>query len=135
MKSYTLRLALVSDALCLASNPAYAENPAAAECNAGLAVSDEMIESPNRPEQAVFEDYFRQASCYVDQAASAGSLWIKTEELLARSATEAGAGDWSAAIRTAKETRFQAKTAVQQAEDEKAAWQRRIIRNKPADKP
>jgi hypothetical protein len=131
--SATLRFFFLSGVFGV-SCPAWAEVAMSGDCAARPVDSTELIETSNSPEKSTFNDYFAQSGCDLEKAAQAGALWIGTEELLARSATEAEAGNWSEAIRLAKQSSFQAKTALEQAEHEKSAWKQRVIR-KTADKP
>lgn len=75
-----------------------------------------------------FERRYAEAERLRLQAAERGYEWIGTANLLEQAVAEADAGDTDTALALADEARFQAEAALQQAEREKEAWRRRVVR-------
>ena len=75
-----------------------------------------------------FERQLAEAEQLRLDAAAAGAEWLQTEGLLDEARDEAARGDMDAALALVDKARFQAETALRQAEHESTAWQDRVIR-------
>ena len=75
-----------------------------------------------------FERRYDEAEGLRVEAAQQGYEWIGTAKLLEQASAAAEAGDTETALQLAEQARFQAEAALQQAEREKDAWQRRVVR-------
>ena len=75
-----------------------------------------------------FERRYEEAEGLRMQAAEKGYEWIATANLLEQARTESDAGNAEAALELADKARFQAEAALQQAEREQEAWQRRVVK-------
>jgi hypothetical protein len=80
-----------------------------------------------------FERSLTEAECFRKAAATAGAEWLKTEDLLSRATAEAENGHWDIAVQLVEKARFQAETALSQAEYEALAWKRRVIRKQETE--
>ena len=88
------------------------------------------IEASKAPGSALvnYKQSHARAERFRLAAARAGAEWLKTEELLQRSAEEAAQGNWDRADRLIQKAQFQAETALLQAEHESQAWKHRVVR-------
>ena len=75
-----------------------------------------------------FERRYEEAEGLRMQAAEKGYEWIATANLLEQARTESDAGNAEAALELTDKARFQAEAALQQAEREQEAWQRRVVK-------
>ena len=75
-----------------------------------------------------FERRYDEAESLRAEAAESGYEWIGTGKLLEQAAAAADEGDTETALELAEQARFQAEAALQQAEREKEAWRRRVVR-------
>jgi hypothetical protein len=75
-----------------------------------------------------FERRYDEAERLRVLAAEQGYEWIGTGKLLEQAAAAADEGDTETALELAEQARFQAEAALQQAEREKTAWRRRVVR-------
>ena len=75
-----------------------------------------------------FERRYDEAESMRVQAAEQGYEWIGTHKLLDEAAAAADEGNTETALELAEQARFQAEAALQQAEREKDAWRRRVVR-------
>lgn len=75
-----------------------------------------------------FERRFDAAERLRLQAAAQGYEWIGTRQLLEQARAEEESGNAEAAMALVEKARFQAEAALQQAEREAEAWQRRVVR-------
>jgi hypothetical protein len=75
-----------------------------------------------------FERRYDAADSLRARAAEQGYEWIGTQKLLEQAAVAADEGDTETALELAEQARFQAEAALQQAEREKEAWRRRVVR-------
>jgi hypothetical protein len=75
-----------------------------------------------------FERRFTEAEGLRTEAAAAGSEWLETGELLDRARAENARGNTELALDLVARARFQAETAIRQAEHESQAWTERVIR-------
>lgn len=75
-----------------------------------------------------FERQFVEAERLRAAAATAGSEWLQTEDLLRMAREEAARGNMEAAHALVGKARFQAEAAIKQAEHEAEAWTGRVVR-------
>lgn len=75
-----------------------------------------------------FERRYAEAEQLRIEAADRGYEWIGTAGLLEEARSAADAGDNEAALELVAEARFQAEAALQQAEREREAWRRRVVK-------
>lgn len=79
------------------------------------------------PQEAAFESSYNEAECLRSLAAQKDAEWLKTKEILLLSREAADRGDWDEAMQLLTTARFQAETAIRQAEREASAWRQRVI--------
>jgi hypothetical protein len=77
---------------------------------------------------ATFEQRIIEAEHLRAKAAAAGSEWLDTEALLNRAKDEAANENMEAACSLLELAVFQASAAIRQAEHEKDAWRKRVVR-------
>ena len=75
-----------------------------------------------------FEMEYTEAEHWRQAAADAGYEWIETGTLLEQAREAHEAGDYELAFELLAKARFQAETALAQAEREAGVWQDRVIR-------
>ena len=75
-----------------------------------------------------FERRYDHAEDLRAQAAAQGHEWIAIEDLLRQAAAAKDAGNEETALELVEQARFQAEAALRQAEREKEAWRRRVVR-------
>lgn len=75
-----------------------------------------------------FERRYDEAEQLRLEAADRGYEWIGTAALLEQAQAEAAAGKTDAALALVDDARFEADAALQQAEREAEAWQRRVVK-------
>lgn len=108
--------------------PVRADTGQEIDCTSSMGPSAVGSETTPGSEKDHFERSFTEAECFRRAAARAGVEWLKTENLLSRASAEAENGNWDIAIQLVERARFQAETALSQAEYEALAWKRRVIR-------
>ena len=107
-----------------------AETPAHESCISTVEQSEaDSGKSPQSGKDS-FERSYAVAECLRKAAAQAGTEWLNTGQLLKKSSEEAENGHRDVAFELVNKARFQAETALQQADYEARAWQRRVIRTK-----
>jgi len=120
--------------LIIVFQPVFAANTMEAECSPAQETPDRSLERGHESEKDLFEHSYAEAECLRKMAAGAGAEWLKTEVLLKRSGAEAGEGSWDIAIKLVQKARFEAETALQQADFEATAWKHRVIQAKETKK-
>lgn len=75
-----------------------------------------------------FEQQYAEAERLRVEAAAAGAEWLQTEDLLKLARNEAVQQNMDAALVLVEQARFQAETAIRQAETEAEAWRGRVVR-------
>jgi len=75
-----------------------------------------------------FEKRLAEAERLRAQAAAAGSEWLETESLLNQAVEEADRDNMDAAFQLLDKARFQAETAIAQAQHEADAWAGRVVK-------
>jgi aryl-alcohol dehydrogenase-like predicted oxidoreductase len=75
-----------------------------------------------------FDQRFDEAERLRHDAAARGYEWIDTADLLQQAQASEASGDLEAALALVEQARFQAATALQQAERESEAWTQRVVR-------
>ena len=75
-----------------------------------------------------FEASLETAEQLLAKAAKAGTEWLETGKLLDEARKAAADGDMQAAMALVEQARFQAETAISQAEHEAEAWKSRVVR-------
>ena len=94
------------------------------ECiSSGLTDSDGSVETNS----GYFEQQFIVAEQLRQAAASAGTEWLKTEELLLSSREQADNGNWRMAFELVQKACRQAELALQQGLYESEAWKHRVV--------
>ena len=77
---------------------------------------------------SLFDREYTEVEHWRQAAADAGYEWIETGALLEQAREAHEAGDFELAFALLEKARFQAETAVAQAEREAETWQDRVIR-------
>jgi hypothetical protein len=108
--------------------PVRADTEQEIDCTSTAGSSAVGSETTPGSEKDHFEVSFTEAECFRKAAARAGAEWLKTENLLNRATEEAENGNWDIAVQLVDRARFQAETALSQAEYEALAWKHRVIR-------
>jgi hypothetical protein len=103
-------------------------------CSKMAGLSEAIAERTPGLEKESFEQLYTEAECFSNAAARAGAQWLQTEQLLKSSFEAAQDGHWDDAFQSVGKARFEAETALQQADYEAHAWQRRVIRQKETGK-
>lgn len=75
-----------------------------------------------------FDRRYAKAEHLRAEAAAAGAEWLETGKLLDQANEEAAGGNMDAAFLLLEKARFQAETAIKQAEHEAGAWAGRVVR-------
>ena len=111
--------------LLLLSGVLYAFQVVADDVGCGI-----PIEASKAPGASMlnYEQSHARAECLRLAAARAGAEWLKTEELLQRSAEEASQGNWDRADQLVQKAKFQAEAALLQAQHESRAWKHRVVK-------
>lgn len=84
-----------------------------------------LAASADAPE---FEQRWQEAEALRAEAAEAGAEWLRTGTLLDEARDAAAEGDYDTALELVEKARFEAETALQQAEREAETWQHRVLR-------
>ena len=128
MKVCVFLILFLAGGLTVSFQPVRADTAQEIDCTSTAGPSAVGSETTPGSEKDHFERSFTEAECFRKAAARAGAEWLKTEDLLSRATEEAENGHWDIALQLVERARFQAETALSQAEYEALAWKHRVIR-------
>ena len=134
MNIHTLVLLLSCGFLSAFQSAVRADTLEHTNCTPVFEQSEADTEKASGSEEDSFKRSYMEAECLTKAAARAGAEWLKAGQLLKQSSEEAEKGHWDVATGLANKARFQAETALQQADYEARAWKHRVIRNKETGK-